>query len=48
MKGYYSSSRKCRKCLRKMSLEVILTICFMVVVGKSSDFHVPKFPNYCM
>jgi hypothetical protein len=46
MKGYYSSSRKCRKCSRKFSLKMILTICFVVVVGKSSDFHVPIFPIY--
>ena len=46
MKGYYSSSRKCRKCLRKLSPEMILTICFVVVVGKCSDCHIPIFPNY--
>ena len=46
MKGYYSSSRKCRKCPRKKPLEVILTICFVVVVGKKTDFYVPIFPNY--
>ena len=45
MKGYYSSNRKCRKCLRKLSPEMILTICFVVVVGKCSDFHVPIFPD---
>jgi hypothetical protein len=46
MKGYYSSSRKCRKCPRKKPLEVILTICFVVVVGKKTDFYVPIYPNY--
>ena len=46
MKEYYSSNRKCRKCIRKLSPEMILTMCFVVVVGKSSDFHVPIFPNY--
>lgn len=43
MKGYYSSNRKCRKCSRKLSLEVILTICFVVVVGISFVFHILIF-----
>jgi hypothetical protein len=46
MKGYHSSSRKCRKCSRKFSPEMILTIYFLVVVGKSSDCHTPIFPNH--
>ena len=46
MKGYHSSSRKCRKCSRIFLPVMILTIYFLVVVGKSSDCHTPIFPNH--
>jgi len=39
-KGYYSSSRKCRKCSRKFSPEMILTICFVVVVGFAVIYYI--------